>query len=72
MADEIDLANELIDNEVSRALSKIRQRTQKMAKGRKNCIECDDLLPVERQDWGYDMCVKCAEDAEKKGSMFAD
>ncbi len=27
MADEIDLANDLIDNEVSRALSKLRQNS---------------------------------------------
>lgn len=72
MADEIDLANELIDNEVSRALNEIRKQTAQGGKGSKFCIECEDDMPKERQKLGFMRCVPCAEENERKRSLYAD
>ena len=73
MADEIDFANDLIDSEVSRALSKLRQQASSQQSGSvKACIECGDALPKERQQLGFKWCVPCASESERRKSMFAD
>ncbi|MBX3708713.1 MAG: TraR/DksA family transcriptional regulator [Gammaproteobacteria bacterium] len=72
MVDEIDLANDLIDGEVSRALSKIRQSTAVWTKGSECCIECGDNIPGERQKLGFKLCVPCATESERRKSLFAD
>lgn len=71
MADEIDIANDLIDNEVSRALSKMRQQSPQ-GKGSKFCVECGDEMPVGRTKLGFALCIPCAEEVERKKSLFAD
>jgi RNA polymerase-binding transcription factor DksA len=73
MADVIDIANDLIDSEVSRALNKIRQNTAKQhAEGTKVCMECGDNIPEARQKLGFKLCVPCAEEAERRKALFAD
>jgi hypothetical protein len=72
MADEIDLANDLIDSEVSRALSRIRQNAAQQAVGSKQCIECGDDMHDARQKLGFKFCVPCAEERERRKSLFAD
>jgi RNA polymerase-binding transcription factor DksA len=71
MADEIDLANDLIDIEVSRALSKMRQTTSN-GEGSKVCHECGDNIPEGRRKLGFKLCVPCAEESERKKQLFAD
>lgn len=71
MADVIDYANALIDSEVSRALSKLRQQTSYVS-GVKVCAECGDGIPEERQQLGFKFCVPCASEAERRKSLFAD
>ena len=70
MADDIDYANDLIDSEVSRALSKIRQSAD-LRVGTKNCVECGDDMPTARQTLGFKLCVPCAEEKERRGQLFA-
>ena len=72
MADEIDLANDLIDREVSIALNKLKKMTSDKSKGAKYCIECSDNIPKIRQKLGYKLCVPCAEEAERRKSLFAE
>jgi hypothetical protein len=72
MADEIDLANDLIDSEVSRALSRIRKGAGEQAIGTKFCIECDDEMPEARQKLGFKFCVACAGERERRKSLYAD
>ncbi len=72
MADDIDLANDLIDSEVSRALSKIRQNSAVAAIGSKICVECGDTMPPGRTKLGFKLCVPCAEDAERKKTLFIE
>lgn len=73
MADDIDIANDLMDSEVSRALTKIRQQaaSQKIA-GAKFCVECGDTMPKERQQLGFKRCVPCASETERRQSLFID
>lgn len=71
MADDIDMANDLIDNEVSRALSRIRQISAKST-GSDLCVECGDDIPAPRKKLGFDLCVPCAQERERKKQLFAD
>lgn len=72
MVDEIDIANDLIDSEVSRALSKLRQHTAQGATGVKHCVECGDDIPEGRQKLGFKLCVPCAQEAERRKQLFID
>ncbi len=70
MADDADIASDFIDNEVSRALGKIRQSmTNKM--GSKTCVDCGDAIPDVRRSLGFKLCVPCAEESERRNSLFA-
>lgn len=71
MADDIDLANDLIDNEVSRALSKMRQASIGRI-GSKTCQECGDDMLEGRRSLGFSLCVPCAGEAERRKSLYAD
>lgn len=71
MADDIDYANALIDSEVSRALSKLRQQNAYVS-GVKFCTECGDAIPPERQKLGFKFCVPCASEGERRKSLFAE
>lgn len=70
MADEADIANDFIDNEVSRALGRLRQDTSKP--GTKACKECGEAIPTERRKLGFSFCIECAEENERRKSLFAD
>ena len=72
MADDIDLANDLIASEVSRALCKLRENAATTVAGSKFCVECGDNMPAGRTKLGFKFCVPCAEDAERKKTMFID
>lgn len=72
MADEIDIANDLIDSEVSRALSKIRKHQAASSKGAKHCTECGEDIPSARQKLGFILCVPCAEEAERRRALFIE
>lgn len=72
MADPIDLANDLIESEVTRALSKLRQSTDGVTEGAKTCVECGEAIPEGRRKLGFKLCVPCAEEFERKKSLFAD
>jgi RNA polymerase-binding transcription factor DksA len=71
MADDIDLANDLIDNEVSRALSRIRGQASNTP-GSEFCLECGEDMPKERQTLGFKRCVPCAVELERRRSLFVD
>jgi phage/conjugal plasmid C-4 type zinc finger TraR family protein len=72
MADEIDIANDLMANEVSRALNKIRENGSQDKTGAKICIECGESIPEARRKLGFKLCVPCAEEEERRKALFAD
>jgi len=71
MADEADIASEHIENEVSRALSNLRQSNQGKKSGSKICTECGEKIPDARRKLGFQLCVSCAEESERRQSLFA-
>lgn len=72
MADDIDLANDLMFSEVSRALSKRQQTTNQPVVASKHCAECGESIPKERQKLGFQLCVPCAAEEERRKSLYAD
>jgi RNA polymerase-binding transcription factor DksA len=71
MADEADIANDYITNAISSALNN-RQQNTKMRVGSKTCKECDELIPIERRQLGFQLCIECAAETERRESLFAD
>lgn len=74
MADDADIASAYIENEVSRAVGKIRQNQHYApgTMGAKTCVECGEDIPDPRRQLGFKICVTCAEEAERRKSRFAD
>lgn len=70
MADDIDMANDLIDNQLARTLTKIRQISAKTI-GSDYCVECGDDVPEQRKKLGFNLCVPCAQERERKDQLFA-
>lgn len=70
MADEADMANDYIDNEVLRALRTRQNSSQKP--GSKNCKSCGESIPDARRQMGFQFCIECAEETERRKSLFAD
>lgn len=69
MADEADIANDYIDNEVSRVLGRIRQGS-KGVEGSKICRMCGESIPNARQQLGFQLCIECAEETERRKALF--
>ncbi len=76
MADEADIANDYIDSEVSRALGRIRQGTigkpLAITAGSNVCRDCGESIPEARRKLGFQLCIECAQEAERLKSLFAD
>ena len=72
MADEGDIANYLVEVELSRALDKLRQNSNKVITGSKICMECGESIPEARRKLGFKLCVPCVEEAERKKQLFAN
>jgi RNA polymerase-binding transcription factor DksA len=71
MADEGDIANYLVEVELSRALDKMRQQSNTVVAGSKICLSCGDDIPAARRKLGFKHCVSCAEEGERKKQLFA-
>lgn len=73
MADEADIANSYIDDEVRRALDKMRLNKKVTPKiGAKTCVECGEKVPDVRRKLGFSLCVECAGESERRKSLFAE
>lgn len=73
MADEADLANDLMNIELRHALDKLRQmQSQRPKEGPKECVECGDDIQDARRALGYNLCINCAKQSERTKSLYAD
>lgn len=72
MPDQIDIANDLIDNELALALRKAKQNTGQNKEGTKFCVECGEDMPEARRQLGFNFCVPCATERERRQALFAD
>jgi RNA polymerase-binding transcription factor DksA len=71
MADEEDIANDYITNAITSALQN-RQQNAKTRIGSKNCRECGEVIPLERYQLGFQLCIECAAETERRKSLFAE
>lgn len=71
MADAADIANAYITDAIEAALG---QRTQQasLKPGAQFCKECEDSIPAARRALGFNLCITCAEESERRKSQFAD
>lgn len=70
MADLADIANDDIMNAISSALDKRPQTHAKI--GAKECRDCGEAIPVARRQLGFQLCIECAEETERRKSLFAN
>lgn len=70
MADEADIANELIANEISSMLDKLQQRGP-VKTGPPDCTACGEAIPAPRRAYGYHLCKTCQEREERRRAQFA-
>lgn len=71
MADDVDVANSLIENEIAYALRRFKQVPEAGVNGAAHCEECGDDIPAARRKLGFKFCVPCAQEQERKQSLFA-
>lgn len=71
MADEADIANDYINQAISSAMDK-RLQNKTTSNGSKHCLDCGDVIPVARQRLGFKLCLECAEESERRRSLFAE
>lgn len=69
MADEIDIANDRILADIERRIAAARQKQGEP--GLKNCEECEDDMPPERQAIGAKLCIECAKRAEYLKRLYS-
>jgi len=70
MADDADLANDYIDIELSRVLRMRQNMGQKL--GPMVCKDCGENIPEARRKLGFNLCIECAAENERRQSQFAD
>ncbi len=73
MADEADIANAYITNAIEAALGHRQQNTnQANFIITKECKECGEEIPMARRQLGFQFCISCAQETERRKSLFAD
>jgi len=71
MADEIDIAERLRENELQLALAKHQKNAGMRKRGSEFCEDCGDQMLEARKMSGYSLCIECAKDRERMESLFA-
>lgn len=71
MADEADIATDYIDRAIALELHK-RQQNNVVKVGAKICKDCGVDMPLERRQFGFQLCKECAEETERRKALFAD
>jgi RNA polymerase-binding transcription factor DksA len=72
MADEADIANDYHELLISSALNKMVRQKASSKTGPKNCAECEDTIPAARRKLGFELCVQCAQETERRKALFAN
>lgn len=70
MADAVDHANEITENELAWALRS--HYVPKNTMVYKDCVACGEVLPEVRQQMYAKFCIDCATDKEKKQAQYAN
>lgn len=70
MADEADIADDIISKQLAERLEVMRLNMTGKS-GSKMCKECGESIPEARRKLGFHLCIECAEEAERRDSLFA-
>jgi RNA polymerase-binding transcription factor DksA len=71
MADEADIANAYIARAIELELSK-RQQNSTVKIGAKFCKDCGEAIPPARRQLGFQLCIECAKETERRKAQFID
>ena len=71
MADEVDIASKIIDDELRYALNEMRRNIPSGKRGPECCMECEEPMPEVRRELGLSLCVPCAQEKERRAALFA-
>lgn len=71
MADAADIANAYITDAIEAALGQ-RSRATAVKPGAEFCKECEDAIPTARRNLGFNLCIACAAESERRKSQFAE
>lgn len=71
MADEVDVANDLVNSSVYWALKKMNAHLSP-GKGSAICLDCGIDMPKERREWGFKYCVDCATERERDQAQYSN
>jgi RNA polymerase-binding transcription factor DksA len=71
MADEADIANASFYHALEASLS-LRLQNNEVRIGAIYCKECEETIPQARRALGFNLCVDCAFEKERRKSQFAD
>jgi RNA polymerase-binding transcription factor DksA len=72
MADDADIASDYNEIMLSRALGRIVRQDAAVITGPKLCGDCEEAIPEARRKLGFKLCVQCAEETERRKSLFAN
>lgn len=72
MADEADIANAYITNAIEAALGQRQNKPSPVSVITKECKDCGEEIPLARRQLGFQLCITCAEETERRKSLFAD
>lgn len=72
MADEADIANDYNELLISNALGKMMRQDNNVKVGPKFCADCEDQIPAARRKMGFKLCIRCAEESERRNALFAN
>ena len=74
MADIIDEANDLAEEQNSDAINAVRRLvpTEKatLTEDDLECVQCGDQINPARAAKGYDTCIECSREAERASKQF--
>jgi RNA polymerase-binding transcription factor DksA len=68
MADECDIANDLVMRDMELRIAAARQNP---VMGEPECEECGEPVPDLRRRMGKSTCIDCAQLAEYRARLFA-
>lgn len=68
MADEVDFADQIIEDNVNRAVGNIKSKVHTVRESEEFCIDCDEPIPEQRRIAvkGCERCADCQNKFEIK------
>ena len=70
MADIVDIASDVVAHELAVRVQKIRNNLRN-GEGPEHCVSCDSEIPLLRRKHGFEYCVHCAEEEERRHALYA-